>query len=424
MHRQTPTRSTWRTRMKSSSSYSSRGTYGPGTPALLCAASSLPKTAAASSTAAVTARRSVTSATNTTARWPAAFTVPAVSSRPSASMSISATEAPAAANAMALALPIPEAAPVISTARPDMSAGMCPPKPPRFHRAQGPGSSTVVVPKGRAQDSAGTMQQDSLVLGRDVQGSADFFGCHPADVAHGYHAALARRQCRYGPVEQAQDLLGQHHAFRACVPPGRGVDGRPLPGVLASGDADPVICRPFLRVQRPGKRPGLAGAAGSGPVDEDRECPCPQRRPALELRQAGEHPEPGLLDDVLRGLRAADERPRDAEHGRRPLIHQLGDRRFVTCPQLHDKVGIGVGVGVLIGLRGFAVTDLWHRGRLPVSADCSLAPGACDAPPPSPHLIRVRRSATLSMSSAALPRLQGGEPLGHGATRIPALSVS
>ena len=48
-------------------------------------------------------------------------------------MSISATEAPAAANAMALALPIPEAAPVISAARPDMSAGMCPPKPPRSH---------------------------------------------------------------------------------------------------------------------------------------------------------------------------------------------------------------------------------------------------------------------------------------------------
>src|SRR6266568_4970949 len=245
MHRQTPTRSTWRTRMKSSSSYSSRGTYGPGTPALLCAASSLPKTAAASSTAAVTARRSVTSATNTTARWPAAFTVAAVSSRPSASMSISATEAPAAANAMALALPIPEAAPVISAARPDMSAGMCPPQAvPISLSPQGPGSSTIVVLKGRAQDSTGAMQQDSLVLGRDVQGSADFFGGHPADVAHSYHAALARRQRRYGPVEQAQDLLGEHHAVRACVPPGRGVDGRPPPGVLASGDADPVICGP------------------------------------------------------------------------------------------------------------------------------------------------------------------------------------
>jgi hypothetical protein len=43
MHRHTPARSTWRIRMKSSSEYSSSGTYGPGTPALLSAASSLPK---------------------------------------------------------------------------------------------------------------------------------------------------------------------------------------------------------------------------------------------------------------------------------------------------------------------------------------------------------------------------------------------
>src|SRR5215469_14938011 len=250
MHRQTPARSTWRTRMKSSSSYSSRGTYGPGTPALLCAASSLPKTPTARATASVTCPRFVTSATSISARGPSTRAASAVSARPSASMSRSATEAPAAAKAMALARPMPEAAPVISAARPVRSMAKAPPcNCPRLGFG-GKRSSTVVVGEGSTQYGTGAVQQDPLVLGRDVQGGADFVGRHPADVAHGDHLALARRERGEGLVKLMQRFPGERHVLRGGVPAGRHVDGGPRQRMLATGAGEPVLRRrPFPRVQ-------------------------------------------------------------------------------------------------------------------------------------------------------------------------------
>jgi hypothetical protein len=58
---------------------------------------------------------------------------------------------------------MPEAAPVISAARPDRSAPIFPlPRrpPPVMDR-----SSTVVVGEGITQDGPGAMEQDPLVLG-------------------------------------------------------------------------------------------------------------------------------------------------------------------------------------------------------------------------------------------------------------------
>src|SRR6516225_626111 len=209
MHRQTPARSTWRISMKSCSAYSSSGTYGPGTPALLCAASSLPNACTARSMAKVTAWRSLTSATSVSARPPAAWVAAAVFARPSASMSTSATEAPADAKERALARPMPEAAPLIRRG--------------------------------------------------DPQGGADLLCGHPADVAHGHHLALPWRQRRQRAVDLEQDLLAEHHAFRGL---------RGLPG---------SVFQLWL-----GNRPSLADTAGPGLVDQDRERPCPQRRPAFE----------------------------------------------------------------------------------------------------------------------------------------------
>src|SRR5262249_38512666 len=97
---------------------------------------------------------------------PSARAASAVSVRPPASMSTSATEAPAEAKASALAWPMPEAAPVISAARPDKSAAMRPPQElPRARPPLGNRSSTVVADESRAQDGPGAMQQDPLVLG-------------------------------------------------------------------------------------------------------------------------------------------------------------------------------------------------------------------------------------------------------------------
>ncbi len=66
---------------------------------------------------------------------------------------------------MALALPMPEAAPVISAARPGKSAAMPPLKRCPVSPQMGQRSSTVILGQGRAPGGMGAIQQDPLVLG-------------------------------------------------------------------------------------------------------------------------------------------------------------------------------------------------------------------------------------------------------------------
>ena len=71
-----------------------------------------------------------------------------------------------------------------------------------------------------AQHAAAAVQQDALVLLRQLKGGAYFVGAHPVHVAHRDHEPLPFRQAVKGLIDNVQRLAGQRPPFGLVPPPG------------------------------------------------------------------------------------------------------------------------------------------------------------------------------------------------------------
>ena len=212
-----------------------------------------------------------------------------------------------------------------SAARPDRSAAMHP--LPAAERARG----TVIHGSTRPGPCAGRP-------GRGAAGPAGSPARSPAQCRPPRRTSRQRSRmvttwrCRDGSADTARSSWSR-----------TSLDSTALSGAVSHREAASMedqfraarrgTGEPVIRVRlspgsqrRLGNCPGLTGTTSPGPVDQDGERPCAQRRTAFEPGQAAQHPQPSLLDHVLGGLRAVNERPRQPEHGRRPLLHELGYR--------------------------------------------------------------------------------------------------
>src|SRR5918998_3543305 len=116
--RKSPVRFASMTRRHSSSGYSSIGTRGPRTPALLTSTSILPKRSTVAPTSLSTSALLDTSAASARTSAPAYSASPATGRTPSSLRELIATRAPSRAKASASALPSPWLAPVTSATLP------------------------------------------------------------------------------------------------------------------------------------------------------------------------------------------------------------------------------------------------------------------------------------------------------------------